>query len=112
MLPFQFITRRKRKIQAPIIVTSSTNAIKASDKQCYLHVYRCHPSTTEIDIINFLKPKFHIIQCKKLQPRRPNVYASFKLTVSLQDLQDIKNPENGVFIRRFFIKAALEQPAP
>ncbi|XP_063923709.1 uncharacterized protein LOC135137877 [Zophobas morio] len=75
--------RNSRKRQRVIVGESEENAngvatLQTVPKFIDLHVYRLHPSTTEADVIGYLKPMFKEVLCETLPSKHPLQYSSFK----------------------------------
>ncbi|PSN41237.1 hypothetical protein C0J52_13436 [Blattella germanica] len=102
-----------RRNKNPVIVgrqvkssdENSTLQLQGVPKMSELHVYRLAPTTTEEQIINFLKPKRPEVICEKLESRNANIYASFKVSVHEEHVESVLSPDQwpqNVCIKRFF----------
>lgn len=72
------------------------------------HVYRLPPDFNESDVIEHLASKnISEVMCEKMQSRYPNQYTSFKISVSIKQDKDFRNPKiwpEYVVINRFLPK--------
>lgn len=106
---FQLITKRKKKMNKPIIgdlVSDQNCNLRAATTLDHWHVYKFHPDTTEDDVASYLKMRFPEIQVEKLQSRYPASYSSFKVSASQTNRNAITQPSlwpTGVRINRFFL---------
>ncbi|KAL3271977.1 hypothetical protein HHI36_022446 [Cryptolaemus montrouzieri] len=70
----------------------------------YIHVYRFNPDTDEEDF-NLVKSQANILKCEKLESRNEHLYASFKLTIAKEDIEEVLASEfwpYGICVREFF----------
>lgn len=90
--------------------TSNEASIKGATRYAFLHVSRLQPDLTEDKLIQYLEmKKFTSIKCEKLQSKYPEEYSSFKVSIPMCNLEDIKKPEvwpQDVCINRFFANLA------
>ena len=95
----------RKSVQNTIKGTATEIALKGSIQYAHLHMSGFDPTTTEDEIKNYLDSKnIKSIKCNKMQAKRPDEYASFKLSVPLELIDEIKNPNlwpSGVRINRF-----------
>ncbi|KAJ3641337.1 hypothetical protein Zmor_027849 [Zophobas morio] len=102
------ITPKKRKLQGKKSVvgcSDSSLSIQAIPRMGYVHVYRLCPNTTAEQLQQHLVPKVSVINIEKLNSKHPEIYASFKLTVDLNDVNAAMDPKiwpTGTRINRFF----------
>ena len=72
------------------------------------HVYRFPPNFNENDVIEYLSSKnISEVKCEKMQSRYPNQYSSFKVSVSIKQDTDFRNPKiwpQYIVINRFLPK--------
>lgn len=62
-------------------------------KYSYAYVSKLDKDTTTEDILNYLKNKgFDDIKCEKMNSKRPDIYASFRIGVPMQKFSDLNNP--------------------
>lgn len=70
-----------------------------------MHVCGLQPTTTEKEIDEYLRGKsINNIKCEKITAKRPDEYASFKISVPNDYLETTKQPElwpSGVRVNRF-----------
>lgn len=100
--------RNDRKSNTIYGTAESDCAIKAVARYAHLHVYRLDPDLSVEQLSNYLKTK-NILNSKveKLQSKYPEQYSSFKVSVPLSCLEDIKNPNlwpKDTGINRFFYR--------
>ena len=96
----------KKNGSIKVIRGTATNAtIQGTIQYAHLHVCGLHPNTTIDSIIEYMKSKsFDNVKCEKLQAKRPDEYASFKVSLPLESLDDARQPElwpTGVRLNRF-----------
>ena len=71
----------------------------------HFHVTNWHPDTLEIDLDQYLKAFSSQIRVEKLNSRRPQDYASFKISVPISEAQKLMLPEIwpvGIRVNQFF----------
>ena len=121
--PFTLVTHRKnikqreqptQRRKSLLIGSGNTTSttLKSVPKMAYFHVSRLEPSTTEESIVELLRKYVSQVQCEKLNSKMPNIYASFKITIPLNEKDKIINPElwpNGITVNRFFFRAPPTQ---
>lgn len=99
---------RKRRSRF-IVGKKSDNSgckLRAAEMQSHWHVCRLHPDTKQEEVVDYLKSDFPDIEVEKLNPSRPTLYSSFKITVKEEDgtkLLDADRWPSGARIRRFFL---------
>lgn len=99
----------QRNVHRPILgskPTASQDRVRAARSCSYWHLYRLHPDTKAEDILDELKPEFPDVKVEQLKSRNPEVYASFKLTVTDSDKEEILKADRwpeGTRIRKFFL---------
>lgn len=84
---------------------SEVSDIRAVPKLGYVHVYRLDPNTREETVSNYIKSIVPDSKCEILTSKFPDVYASFKVTLPLNDVDKIMNPSVwpvGTRVSRFF----------
>ncbi|KAK9717333.1 hypothetical protein QE152_g23787 [Popillia japonica] len=92
---YTVVQRNKRlsKVRTVIHGTAANTELKGAIKHAYLHVYRLDKDTSVNDIQGYLKSKnFKDIICEKLASKHPDEYASFKISVPITILEEIKSP--------------------
>ena len=98
-----FITVVGRKRRQQNIATDI--ALKGTLEYAHLHVCGLEPNTSETDIMTYLTSKnIKNAKCSKIDSKRPEEYASFKLSVPKNIQEEAKKPElwpSGVRINRF-----------
>ncbi|KAK9729729.1 hypothetical protein QE152_g15787 [Popillia japonica] len=100
-----------KNCQRVIYGTAQTDCtIKAVARYAHLHVssYRLDPSLTVEELDNYLKSR-NILNAKleKLQSKRPDEYSSFRVSVPMDVIEDVKNPATwpkDACINRFFFR--------
>lgn len=100
------INKQKRKPQLNTTHGTATNIeLKGSVRYAHLHMYGLEPTTTEADITNYLSAKgINNTKLEKLKSKHPEEYASYKLSVPFEMLEEAKKPElwpSGVRLNRF-----------
>lgn len=83
----------------------SNNSLRAAPRKAFLYVARFDPSTKPEQVLELLKKDFPEATCETLPSKYPEHYASFKVTVYLQNLQNAMKPDiwpYGIYISRFF----------
>ncbi|KAK9753677.1 hypothetical protein QE152_g1847 [Popillia japonica] len=111
-----FITVQPRRKRNSALKTTFGTAdgikLKGAIRYSHLHVYGLHPLTTVSEVEEYLKSKgFNSSKCTQLQSKRPEEYASFKISVPFNSLEDAKNPNiwpSGVSINRFLERLAAK----
>ncbi|KAJ3644158.1 hypothetical protein Zmor_026830 [Zophobas morio] len=107
-IDWKTITPKKRKLQLKKSVVGSSDtslSIQTIPRVGYVQVYRLCPNTTAEQFQQYLVPKFSIINIEKLNSKDPEIYACFKLTVDLNDVNAAMDPKmwpTGTRINRFF----------
>lgn len=85
---------------------SESDDIKGVPRSGYLHAYRFHPSVTKDQVTAYLNNKgFQHVICESLQSKHPEIYASFKITVNLAQMDELLDARvwpTGVCVNRFF----------
>lgn len=96
-------TRKRR------VVTGSNRDlpgnIKGVPKQLAIHAYRIDPNTTARDLENQLKSQFQEVTCESLNSKHPDLYSSFKVSISEDNFKKAMDPAiwpYGACIQRFF----------
>lgn len=82
-----------------------SSEIKGVPRVGYVHVSRLDSKTTADSVSNYLNQIIPGCSCEMLNSKFPNIYSSFKITVSLDDVSKVMNPSvwpMGVRINRFF----------
>ena len=110
--------RNSRKRQRVIVGESEENAngvatLQTVPKFIDLHVYRLHPSTTEADVIGYLKPMFKEVLCETLPSKHPLQYSSFKVSLysyNFSKAMDSTIWPKGACIDKFFQWKKKNQP--
>lgn len=111
---FKTVKRRRQRKMAvkankPVVGELSEGGncrLKPAVNYDHWHLYRLDPRTTEEDVVDYLKLEFPEVLVDKLKSRNPDVYASFKVSVSGQNRDNIRKPTlwpRGVRINRFFL---------
>lgn len=108
------LSKNVKKRMQDIIYGSKCDAseIKGIPRVGYLHVSRLDPKTTADSVSNYLDQITPGCSCEMLNSKFPNIYSSFKVTVSLEDISKIMNPlvwPTGVRINRFFHRRVAPQ---
>lgn len=111
--PFTEVRNRRGKghqrINRPITGKNeaTTGGLNSGQLLSFLHVYKLHPHTTEVELNNYLKQAFPEVTSEKLNSRYPNYYSSFKVTIHEEHLNTAMDPSfwpKGVLVNRFFHK--------
>lgn len=99
----------KGKTQKQLVFGSKTtpgnSTLKVVPKKAYLYVTRLCLTTTEEALTAFLMKDFPEVTCEMLSNNYSSQYGRFKVTVNLQNLQQILHPDvwpAGVQVFRFF----------
>lgn len=94
---WQTVTRKNSKSSKrlnSIYGTGKDTTIKGAMKYSHFHVSGLEPAVTQEDVINYLKGKnIDSVKCEKLNSKRPDEYASYKLSVPVQYKEQIKTPD-------------------
>ncbi|KAK9696678.1 hypothetical protein QE152_g31443 [Popillia japonica] len=87
--------QKRRKPQLNTTHGTATNIeLKGSVRYAHLHMYGLEPTTTEADITNYLSAKgINNTKLEKLKSKHPEEYASYKLSVPFEMLEEAKKPE-------------------
>lgn len=109
--------RTKRKSNDHLVVGnfSGETSIKGVENYLHLHVYNLQPNTAKDDLLKFLSPNFPGVKCDSLQSRHPDRYSSFKVSISRNQMDLIKNPTNwpkNAYVRHFFQRKQIVKPQP
>ncbi|KAK9695514.1 hypothetical protein QE152_g32510 [Popillia japonica] len=111
---FKVVERKKKRTNLTTISGTATNIeLKGSIRYAHLHLSGLDPNTTVNNIENYLKNKGVVNpRCLKIDAKRPEEYASFKVSVPVESLETAKKPElwpSGArispFLERLFQKA-------
>lgn len=81
------------------------SSLIAVQKKCHLFVSRLRPGTEAEEVNSFLRPNFGGVSCEPLKSKYPESYASFRVTVDSDKLQEIMDPSQwpiGTLVTRFF----------
>lgn len=100
-------TEAKSSKRKPIIGCADSSDLKSIPKTAHVHVSRLDPSTKDTDIVDYVKSLVSQANCVKLVSRNPALYASFKLSVPLQEVHRIMDASvwpSGISVNRFFFK--------
>lgn len=84
---------------------SDGESLKAVPQVGYIHVYRLDPGTSEQAVSEYLKQFIPDCKCEILNSKHPEVYSSFKITVPLNDVEKVMNPNVwpvGTRVNRYF----------
>lgn len=101
--------RRRRRASRAVVGTRASDAaggLSAAPRLHHHHVFNFAPATSCDDIKNFLSTAgLSGIECVRLNSRRPEVYASFRLSAHESLDSTLTNagfwPE-GIFVKRYF----------
>lgn len=100
-------TNKNTRSQNTIKGVANTSDLVAATRFIHLHVYWLNKDTTVEKLKSYLNNKnFKQVICEKLNSRRPEEYASFKVSVPTTDLDAIRKPEIwpvGACVNRFFL---------
>lgn len=110
----KYNTRQKHR---PIIGTfegsssseesTNINVLKVVPKRTFIHVSRLDPNTTCENLLNFVKLTCPQATCEALTSRMPTVYSSFKVSVTVDQLNTVMDPSfwpKGILVNKFFQK--------
>lgn len=98
-----------RRVNRPIVGSKAVEkgcGIKAAVAYSHLHLYRLHPETTIENVKMYLLKDFPEVLVEKLNSAHPDVYSSFKISVSEINQQRAMDPDlwpEGARINRFFL---------
>lgn len=101
------ISRRQKRAPNVVVGSRETNgaSLKAVPPVGYVHVYRLDPGTSEGAVGEYLKQFIPDCKCEILNSKHPDVYSSFKITVPLNDVDKVMNPDVwpvGTRVNRYF----------
>nr|CAI5860150.1 unnamed protein product [Callosobruchus analis] len=107
--------RRSRRSESLVIGSNSSNTtVKGVEKKAFLHVTRIDPNVTEKDMTSFMKNCFPEVKVGKLNSKRPDLYASFKVEINQSNFKSAmcadKWPKNACI--RHFLQRKEVQTAP
>nr|CAI5861135.1 unnamed protein product [Callosobruchus analis] len=98
---------KRRRYRKAVVGNFSDVDSSIKGKMVSIHVSRLAPSTTAEELWKFLEPKFPEAKCEPLQSLRPDIYSSFKVSLShnnLKSAMDASNWPKNVCVRHFFQK--------
>lgn len=108
---FRRVYHRRKRV---VVGTAAGSTLRASTTYGYLHVYNLQPGTNVDDVVSHLRlQNITNVQCEGMESKYPERYASFKLTVPLEQLEEIKNPAlwpRGSKINRFLLYVGKRTP--
>lgn len=103
--------RRKnhRRRDEPIIgdLQPEGLTLKSVPTKAYLHISKLDPNTTVAQLSEYLRPTCADVACEKLESRFPNIYSSFKVGVSKDNVDKLLSPScwpKGTRVSRFFYR--------
>nr|CAI5836855.1 unnamed protein product [Callosobruchus analis] len=87
---------KRRRYRTAVVGSFSDvdSSIKGVEKMVSIHVSRLAPSTTAEELWKLLKPKFPEAKCEPLQSLRPDIYSSFKVSLSHNNLKSAMDASN------------------
>ena len=90
-----------------VIIGKKDNSgpLKASQAKAYLYVRRLAKNTTVNDLQTYLAEDFPEVKCELLDNKFETNQSRFKVTINLENLEKIKNPDYwpyGTLVSRFF----------
>lgn len=98
-------TRGQQTIVGEMKSGDGPATLKAIPRLAHLHVYKLEPNTTADEVQKFLKDRFPEVKCEPMKSKYPELYASFKVTVDMSNLDEAMNPSvwpQGTCINKFF----------
>ncbi|CAG9821546.1 unnamed protein product [Phaedon cochleariae] len=104
------VTKRKRRFL--VGNTDSTCEVETIPRLVQLHVTRLKPGTQPQDLQRFLAEKLLGVKCEEHPSRRPDIYASMKVTIDRQWLKTAWTREtwpNGAIVSFFAKKRMLSE---
>lgn len=87
--------------------SSKDSRIKTVPKKAYLFVSRLDPDTTVEMLSKYIKENFAEAICEPLKSRYPETYASFKITINMDNLSKAMDASvwpMGALVTRYFLK--------
>lgn len=85
--------QNKRRRQNLIVGTNSKDTnIRGVEKKVALHVCRIEPSIKTEELQSFLQSSFPEVICEKLNSKFPDIYSSFKVTISQNNFKSAMDP--------------------
>ncbi|KAK9730087.1 hypothetical protein QE152_g15496 [Popillia japonica] len=110
---FTVVQRKRRRSQLQTTFgTAVSEEVKGITRYAHLHVFGFEPNTTEANITRYLSKKgINKIKIEQLKSRRPEEYASYKISVPLEMLEEAQKPSlwpTGVKMNRFLERIWLK----
>lgn len=112
-------TTVRRKRPARITATRGTATdlkLKGAIQYGHFYLSGMDVSTTKDDIISYLKSKnFSEVKCENMTSKRPEEYLSFKISVPIQDSENINKSElwpSGARINKYFFHQFMKKIIP
>lgn len=104
-----------RKFRPSLVVGSydGTSDVSGIERRIAFHVSNLKPETTIDNIRSFLNKNFKDVGCEAIKSKRPNEYASFKVTLLRSEKEkalDATNWPNNASVRYFFHRKVENQP--
>ncbi|KAK9687822.1 hypothetical protein QE152_g35979 [Popillia japonica] len=103
----EYTTVKRRRWTSKLNVTYGTavnTKLKGVTRFAHLHVYGLEPNTMENDIIKYVTSKgIEKVKAEKLNSKHPDEYASYKISIPFEKLDEAKKPEmwpSGVRVNR------------
>lgn len=110
---FTVVQKKRRRTQLQTTFgTAVSDELKGITRYAHLHVFGFAPNTTETIITTYLSKKdINETKIEQLKSRRPEEYASYKISVPLEVLEEAQKPSlwpTGVKINRFLERIWLK----
>lgn len=87
---------KKRRNKSPLVIGNSIESnsvfLKGVPKMITLHVYKLDPDTEAENLKKFLEPNFPEVICDTINPRHPDLYSSFKVSILEENFQKAMDP--------------------
>lgn len=93
---------------------SGQSNVEGIEKCLNLHVHNLKPDTTEDQLQTFLSKSFPGVTCVKLNSKYPEKYSSFKVSISKNFTDSIKNPScwpKNAYVRYFLHRRSTAKKA-
>lgn len=100
------VVKKRRKRSVVVGNNTASISVKGVPRTVDLHVYRVDPQTTVEELTDFLKPNFPEVVCESLQPKYPDLYTSYKVTIFDENFKKAMDPQfwpKGACIQRFLV---------
>nr|CAI5832057.1 unnamed protein product [Callosobruchus analis] len=102
--PWKEVRNRRRSSQGRNLVigkNAENNSVRGLEKRVVLHVSRVDPSVNIEDMESFLKLNFPEVAVERLQSKFPEIYSSFKVSISQENFSYHRKDSNRWKVRHY-----------